>query len=189
MFRKSSGFTLIELMVTVAVLAIVLAMAIPSFQAFFERGRLRGATDEVTAMLVAARGESVKAGRNVTVTFGGTADAWCVGANQAATPTSGNPYLDSVECDCTVASSCLVGGVERVVRSATHPGVTLVALPDPDSFTYDSKQGALTDLGGMEVTFKSPDASYQLELDVSPLGQSRACVPTGQKVMPGVPSC
>lgn len=189
MSKKASGFTLIELMVTVAVLAIILAVAIPSFQAFFERGRLKGATDEVVAVLATARGESVKTGRNVTVAFGGTADAWCVGANQAVTPASGSPYQNSVECDCTATNECLVDGVERVVRSSSHPGVKLVALPDPDSITFDSKQGALTDLGGLNAVFKSPDENYQLELEVSALGQTRSCVPAGQKAMPGVPSC
>ena len=188
MFKKYSGFTLIELMVTISVLAVVLILAIPSFQAFFERGRLRGATDEVVAVLATARGEAVKSGRNVTVAFDKDGDDWCVGANQAVTPASGSPYSDSIKCDC-FGNSCLVDGVVRVVRSSSHPGVGIVDLPDPDSFTFDGKQGVLTDLESMEVNFLSPDESYQLRLNISPLGQSRSCVPTGQKAIAGVPAC
>jgi type IV fimbrial biogenesis protein FimT len=45
------GFTLVELMVTVAVLAIVLAIAVPSFRAMINRNRLVATANELSATI------------------------------------------------------------------------------------------------------------------------------------------
>lgn len=186
---RTNGFTLIELIVTIAVLAIILTVAVPSFQDFFERGRLRGAADAATALVATARGEAVKTGRNVTISFSGTTASWCLGAIQQETPDPGDAYEDDVDCDCTVVNECLVDGVERVMRSSDFGGVTLSAVPTTNNFTMDGKQGAVVGLETRQATLVSPNGSYRLQLDISPMGQSRLCVPSGQRVMPGFPSC
>lgn len=187
--RTISGFTLIELIVSLAVLAIILTMAVPSFTDFFDRARLRGATDDVVALISTARGEAVKTGRNVTIGFSGNANVWCIGANQAATPAVGSPYATSSACNCANTNACNVDGVERIVTSASYSNVTLAAFPTTTSFVIDGKQGAITDLSTNSATFISPAGKFQLQLTVSPIGQTRSCVPSGQRGMPGFPSC
>ena len=61
------GFTLIELIVTLAVLAIVLAIAIPGFQDFLRRNRVAAETNNLTSALAIARSEAVKRAQRVTV--------------------------------------------------------------------------------------------------------------------------
>ena len=56
----SGGFTLVELMITIAVLAIVLAVAVPSFQGIINRNRLVSASNEVVAALQLARMEAIR---------------------------------------------------------------------------------------------------------------------------------
>lgn len=61
------GFTLIELMVTISVLAILLAIAVPSFQSFILNSRLTATTNDLASALAVARSEAVKRATRVTV--------------------------------------------------------------------------------------------------------------------------
>ena len=68
-----------------------------------------------------------------------------------------------------------------------YRGVT--ATPVNTSFVVDGKLGNVEPLATNSVTLTSPRGAYQLRVTVTPLGQSRACVPTGQKSISGYPSC
>lgn len=69
------GFTLIELMVTLAVLAIVLTIAVPSFREMALRNRLTSETNNLVSALAIARSEAIKRGRVVTVCKSSNPDA------------------------------------------------------------------------------------------------------------------
>lgn len=61
------GYTLVELMVAVAVFAILTAIAVPSFQQFIAAQRLRAASFDLRTDLVMARSEALKRNRNITI--------------------------------------------------------------------------------------------------------------------------
>lgn len=71
------GFTLIELMMTIAIGAIVLTLAVPSFNTVIRNDRLTTRTNELVASLNFARSEAVKRGIRVTA---------CKSQNPNATP-------------------------------------------------------------------------------------------------------
>ncbi|MGB4811547.1 MAG: GspH/FimT family pseudopilin [Methylophilaceae bacterium] len=74
---KQRGFSLIELMVTLSVLGVILAIAIPSFQAMIKNSNIRNAAESVSNGLSKARAEAV--GRNMQVDFVLSSDsAWVV---------------------------------------------------------------------------------------------------------------
>ncbi|MCU0755725.1 MAG: GspH/FimT family pseudopilin [Xanthomonadales bacterium] len=67
--RRTSqrGFTVIELMITVALAAVLLAVALPNFSDALVRSRVAGAADELQSALSLARAEALKLKLPVTL--------------------------------------------------------------------------------------------------------------------------
>ncbi|MBU2227905.1 MAG: GspH/FimT family pseudopilin [Proteobacteria bacterium] len=68
--RKGNGFTLLELMIVIAVMGIMTTIAIPSYQTFMAQRRLNGAARQVMSDLMAARMKAVSLNQKVKVSFG-----------------------------------------------------------------------------------------------------------------------
>ena len=185
--RRASGFTLVELMIVVAVVMTLLLIAVPNFAKFIDRSRLKGASEAVVSMIGAARTAAVQRNRDVAVSFGGTDPVWCVGANGAPDPTAGNAAGTATACTCTTASNCTIGGQQTTVSSSDYNSVTMGTRPS--SFIFDGRLGVVQDLSSPSVTLTSPAGKYKLTLTVAPLGQPSLCVPSGSPTIPGYSSC
>ena len=188
---KASGFTLVELMVTLAVATVLVIAATPSFVDFMDKARLRGVADNAVDFINKARAESVKQNRNVNIAFGGLASAWCIGANtpDESTISPGDVIPAVAACDCNAsAASCLVAGQQSTLDVAATNGVTIDAVPA--SFTFDSRLGTVSPLGTTVTKFSSPRGKFDLQLTVTPLGQVGLCVPSSSKrAFPEFTSC
>jgi len=78
MKERQTGFTLIELMITIVLVAILLGIGIPSFAEFIRNSRITSKANDLLTAMHLARTESIK--RRAPVTVCGTTNA------QAATP-------------------------------------------------------------------------------------------------------
>ncbi|MBW2568664.1 MAG: GspH/FimT family pseudopilin [Deltaproteobacteria bacterium] len=65
--RKDYGFTLIELIVIIAIMSVLAGIAVPSFLSYMPKHRLNGAARQVMGDLMAARMKAVKENTTVTV--------------------------------------------------------------------------------------------------------------------------
>ena len=73
------GFTLIELMVTLAIAAILLMVAIPSMTTYKRNAELTSATNTLLGSINAARGEAMKRGMNAMVVPTNNGTDWNAG--------------------------------------------------------------------------------------------------------------
>lgn len=179
--RRQAGFTLVELMVTIVVIAILATIAAPNMMSFLDRNRVVGAGEAVYGQLQAARSEAIKQGARMTVAFS-PGSAWCVGYARG-----------NVACDCTVAlggsNACSILGDGQnpfltVVSSGAFSGVEM-DIDEPASLTFDGVRGTLTGTEG-GVSFSSAQGR-QLRVEVNVLGRVRLCSPDGS--VGGYPRC
>lgn len=165
--RTSKGFTLVELMVVIAVVAILAAAAMPAYRNLLDRYRVGKAAEDVISVISNARAGSVKVHRRVNVAF---QNDWCVGANAALEPTGGVRAGAATACDCASANTCLVDGEMLAIPVGKHPGVTMTSAND--SLEFDGIVGATTGLATRTVTLLSPLGKYTASIAVTPLGQA-----------------
>jgi type IV fimbrial biogenesis protein FimT len=114
------GFTLVELMVTIAIIGIFMAIAVPNFQTILQANRIQAATAEFQSGLALARAEAIKRGGDARVTllpnsFTGTTPNWNSGftvfydttmtANALAAPaaTANNVLMQTTTIPANVA--------------------------------------------------------------------------------------
>ncbi len=65
--NKHSGFTLIELMITLAIVGILLAVGVPSLKTFMQGNQLVATSNELLSALHVARSEAIKLNKRVTI--------------------------------------------------------------------------------------------------------------------------
>ena len=185
--RPSPGVTLIELLVTVTVLAVLTIIAVPSFADFFDRARVRGAADDIVSLISNARAEAVKNDLDVSIELVGSGTDWCAGGNAATAPSGGSPAAAATACNCTDNAQCLISGQRFAVAMGAHPGVAIGALPA--TMVFDSDMGVLVPLGARQLTLTSPSGKYDMRVVINALGQAHACVPSGKPGMTGISAC
>lgn len=170
MTQKDAGFSLVEVMVVIAVLAIVAAVALPSFQGMRDGARVRAATEAIYSQLQFARSESVKQNRDlfVTVTTGAT---WCVGISNVT------------GCVCGTAGSCQYGPTtalaENNLRAEAFVGVSLAS--SATELQIDNRRGGTAATTTLTLTGGS---SKEGRVIMSPLGRISICGNAG-----GYPAC
>ncbi len=168
MRRPAFGFTMIEVGLALAVLAILATLALPDVGRRMERQRLQGAAQGLAADLAEARFEAARQGQSLYVEARAAPSrdsGWCWAVARSA------------GCDCAALQACQL----HTVRSADWRGVRLVeglaVTLDPGGTAAGRQQTALLESSRGE----------QLRVEVSALGRARVCASRGS--WPSMPAC
>ena len=65
--KKSKGFTLIEILITLVIVGVLLTVGVPAMKTFLQSGHLVASTNELLSAFHVARSESVKGNARVTI--------------------------------------------------------------------------------------------------------------------------
>lgn len=161
---RQAGFTLVEASITLAVMAVLGAIATPSLSSLMARQRLLGAAHHLQADIALARHESGRRGQPVTLRFQ-PGHQWCYALS------TGPPV------DCRHAGAALASGMIKVVQAADHPGVDLLHAR---TMALDAAGGASLQslLAGGHARFGLREGQQtQLQVRLSPQGRGSLCAP------------
>lgn len=79
--RKQSAFTLVELMVTIAILAIIATLAAPNLSQMLRNTKVNTSSGDILSFLQQSRTEALRLGKTVTV-CGSSDGSSCLSANK-----------------------------------------------------------------------------------------------------------
>lgn len=143
---KSNGFTLIELMVTLAISAILLSLGISGMKSMTERGKLREQLSRFESSLKYARGEAVAKSSPVILCASvdgencrnNNRDEWDRGWFMFLDADQDGEY-DEGSGNCADGEDCLLRRYERITSAAsgTQSSLSVRVLSDEASFLAD----------------------------------------------------
>ena len=148
--RTCAGFTALEMLITMLVLAVILVIAVPSFQQMIRNQGIKTASFDLFSALEYTRSEAIKRPGNIVTLCAGDSTAndgaWAKGWRLVISPCSSDPLRT-----WTTASSLIIS---------------------------DKAGGATSITFGKDGHVMSPATAPKLQMDpaVSPAGVSSRCV-------------
>ncbi|WP_084005003.1 GspH/FimT family pseudopilin [Gilvimarinus polysaccharolyticus] len=142
---KNKGFTLIELMVTLVVAAVLATVALPNFRTMIFNSRSDGLGEELVSALQATKAEAVKRGRRVSLCASNGDGSGCAGdwANGWLM------FVDGAASD--EAATPVVGATTDILRHINNLDDAAVITGNADFVRYTST-GQLARIGGTANT-------------------------------------
>ena len=158
--KSMTGLSLVGLLTTLAVLALLLGLGLPSWQGLLERQRLRALQDGVAARLHEAKGQARRLGHDVSLIALAGADgrAWRLALDGRG------------DCDCRLTACRLAGRAYRPLTDRDFPGIRLSVLPRHGRITFHAERGTAS-AGSVRLIGRAAEG----RLVVASSGRIRRC--------------
>jgi len=161
---SENGFTLMELLITIAIVSILASVAVPTYHSMISTQKLVGAAEKIKADMEWARSIAIRDNTDVLMKLTATgAGNWCYGFDDSDN-----------NCDCTATgtsnNACTVIGVNTQNDQTSYGDVTLNSTVSGNKLNFESR--GVADNRGV-LTFVAD--SKTVTININRLGRSTIC--------------
>jgi len=197
---RHRGFSLVEVMMSLVLVAIGLALALPSYRDMVEKRQVTNGAEQLAAFINTAQGVAQRNNRMVTLSYTRTDDdEWCLGMAE-----------DDTICNCkTAPAACEIGSQSFVIDNSFAGDTAMMHSLSSESSAYyiDPVRGlflpcqvvsgkcqpiAHSDLvdssDPLDIEIRSVSGDFRLSLFVNNTGRVTLCSMDGYAV-PGYSAC
>jgi len=171
--QKNGGFTLAEALIVIAIIGILAAIAVPSYQDMIERNRLKQAAEGLKSDMQFARTEAIKRSQDLRMSFvlAAGVNPWCYGLDDAATT-----------CACGTAGDCAVKAISG--EQFQNVNLASVSFSGNPITTFWFRRGQAN---AGYACLSTP--KYKLRVKVSNTGRVTICTNNDTTAVSGFTSC
>ena len=165
--RQEQGFTLVELMITLEIAAVLLGTVAPGMARLMERNRIQTAADNLFTGLMLTRSEALKRNQSVVI---------CKSANGTACATGGGTEWHDgwlVYADADGDNAPDPNEILRVTSSLRNGDTLYTSGSDFDDQVSYNVDGTASGIGTFVVCNKAGDLNYSREVAVSVTGRPK----------------
>lgn len=164
--RAARGYTLIELMVVLALIALALSIAVPGWSAVHERQRLRGAAAELASDLQWMRSQALARNEALRLSLYQVDNGSCTVVH------TGN----RTDCRCERSGAAICdAGAEALKTSHWLTREKISVQANIASMAFDPAQGTVTPTGSIRIV---DSRGLGITHVVNILGRIRSCSPS-----------
>lgn len=169
--KTTKGLTLIELVVAVAIFAVLASLAAPNLKSFMRSNRLTSATNDLASSLNIVRSEAVKRSTSIKL---------CISdATQSDCNTGSSNWEDGWIAFVDTNDSDTVNSGETVLRvnAALGGGTTVRSEQFPSTITFNS-DGSAEAIGSFRICDEEANAERARGINISNTGSISAAKDT-----------
>lgn len=173
------GFTLIELVVVLAITGILMVMAVPVLNEQIDKRRLVAVADAIYGDMQYARSEAIRNNQNVQISFSGGA-SWCYGM-----------ILGATACDCSVVASSSTGYC--ALKRVDYLDFQKVSIPASAGISFSGNKTGFDPVRGVALgtghVIMESALGKQAQVNLALLGRISVCAPAGVGLTGTYPAC
>ncbi len=185
----AQGFTLVELMITIFVAAILVTLALPSFREVLINNRVTSSTNQLVADLQLARSEAVNRGTLVAVVSNSGTNDWSGGWQVIADSVFKNDgtFADSADAILRASAGVDTAGNYSVRTKVTTAAAGGTITPTDGTLIFTSRGNLVPNAASFDINVCRPDSqpARSKRISISTAGTITTTIGTGASPAPG----
>lgn len=184
--NRCKGFSPVEVMMTIVLVVLGAALAIPSYQEMMEKRQVTNSAEQLASFINTAQKVAFETSEIVTISYArnGVKD-WCIGA------AIGEKVCDCTETNTSSDAFCKIATQPFIISNNETGNLDLIHDIEGDgAYAFDPVRGLFLDLDdSLSLELRSESADYRLNLLVNSTGRVRVCSEDAAHAVPGYETC